>query len=747
MSNPSFDFRIMVIDDNPSIHHDFIKILSIDQNPSSDLEKLSLKLFNKKSEEEIILPHFEITTASQGKEGAELIEKAFKENKRYALAFVDIRMPPGWDGIETIKHIWEIDKDIQIVICTAFSDYSWEETVSNLGKNDNLLILKKPFDSIAVRQLASALTKKWQLLQEARKYTDSLKKEVSDRTFSLQESLSLVKATLESSNDGILVVNESGQIIDYNKKFLILLRLPEDYFENNENITINTLINNLEDNLINPESFLKSVEENINDTNINVLKFRDGRIFECFMQPQKLNERAVGRVLNFHDITERDKFEKELEYQAKHDALTGLPNRVLLLEKIRHAIKASETNHTFFALMFLDLDRFKLINDSLSHAVGDELLNVTADRLQAIMRGEDIVARLGGDEFVVVINNLSEKSQALIKAKQIQDVFQEPFKISGREVNVTSSIGVSIYPEDGQTVDVLLRNADSAMYRAKELGANNFQFYTKDMNAHTLEKLEKETELHNAIANNELVLSYQPQFDLTENKMVAVEALVRWNHPKKGILLPIDFIPLAEETGLIVSIGEWVLRKACKENKKWQEEGLPPIRIAVNVTLQQFKQQNLVELVKEVLAETKLSPEYLELELTENVIISSKEVMRTVTALKDLGITIAIDDFGTGYSSLSYLKRIPLDRLKIDSSFIQHIQSKSDDDVIVRAVIAMAKSLDLEVLAEGVETENQLNFLKKNNCGEIQGFYFSRPLTEEQLKAALINPKELKTLV
>ncbi|HEX2548734.1 MAG TPA: EAL domain-containing protein, partial [Gammaproteobacteria bacterium] len=406
-----------------------------------------------------------------------------------------------------------------------------------------------------------------------------------------------------------------------------------------------------------------------------------------------------------------------------------------------------ETNHTFFALMFLDLDRFKLINDSLSHAVGDELLNVTADRLQAIMRGEDIVARLGGDEFVVVINNLSEKSQALIKAKQIQDVFQEPFKISGREVNVTSSIGVSIYPEDGQTVDVLLRNADSAMYRAKELGANNFQFYTKDMNAHTLEKLEKETELHNAIANNELVLSYQPQFDLTENKMVAVEALVRWNHPKKGILLPIDFIPLAEETGLIVSIGEWVLRKACKENKKWQEEGLPPIRIAVNVTLQQFKQQNLVELVKEVLAETKLSPEYLELELTENVIISSKEVMRTVTALKDLGITIAIDDFGTGYSSLSYLKRIPLDRLKIDSSFIQHIQSKSDDDVIVRAVIAMAKSLDLEVLAEGVETENQLNFLKKNNCGEIQGFYFSRPLTEEQLKAALINPKELKTLV
>lgn len=290
----------------------------------------------------------------------------------------------------------------------------------------------------------------------------------------------------------------------------------------------------------------------------------DGRIFECFIQPQKINDKAVGRVFNFHDITERDKFEKELEYQARHDSLTGLPNRILLLDKIRAAIKKSEDNHSSFALMFLDLDRFKLINDSLSHAVGDELLNVTADRLQGIMREDDIVARLGGDEFVVVINNLTDKAQAIIKAKQVLDVFQEPFKILGREVNVTSSIGVSLYPEDGQSVDVLLRNADSAMYRAKELGGNNFQFYTKDMNAHTLEKLEKETEFHNAIANNELLLAYQPQYDIAQNKMVAVEALVRWNHPKKGILLPIDFIPLAEETGLIVSIGEWVLRKACQ---------------------------------------------------------------------------------------------------------------------------------------------------------------------------------------
>jgi diguanylate cyclase (GGDEF)-like protein len=621
------DFRLLVIDDNPAIHRDFRKILTTSsQAGSKELDTLSLNLFGV-AENNLELPTFEILTASQGQEGLAIIKKSLEDKKPISLAFVDIRMPPGWDGIETIKHIWECDPDIQIVICTAYSDYSWEETIEHLGNKDNLLILKKPFDHIAVRQLACALTKKWQLLQASRQYTAHLEHEVEERTHSLEESLAVVQSTL-----------------------------------------------------------------------------------------------------------------KELKYQASHDFLTDLPNRVMLFEKMREAIKSCQKNHTQFALMFLDLDRFKLINDSLSHAVGDELLQYTAKRLKNILRDNDTLARLGGDEFVIIFNQFPNENVLIDKARHILKVLQEPFNIAGKQVSVTASIGIAIYPNDGSSVDILLRNADCAMYQAKELGSNNYQFYTKHMNEQTLEKLEKETQLRTALLKDELFLCYQPQFDLSKNNMVAVEALIRWNHPTKGVLTPMEFIPLAEETGLIIQIGEWALRTACKQNKLWQTQGLAPIRVAINVTAQQFKQQNLVELISRILKETQLEPQYLEIELTENVLLNSKEVMNTIPQLKALGVCIAIDDFGTGYSGLSYLKKIPLDRLKIDSAFIEHIQSKNDDDVIVSAIVTIANSLHLEVLAEGVETENQVNFLKKHKCGEIQGFYFSKPLTVDELTIFLKNP-------
>lgn len=734
------DFRIIVIDDNPAIHRDFIKILT--SQAVSEFDKLSIKLFGEKHDD-ISLPEFKIDAAFQGQEGATLVQKAVNENNPYSLAFVDIRMPPGWDGIETIKHIWEIDKDIQIVICTAYSDYSWEETVANLGKTDNLLILKKPFDHVAVRQLACALTKKWQLLQETRRYTTNLKKEVENRTFSLQKSLSLVKATLESSKDGILVINNEGKIVDYNKKFISMWEIPQSILETKNEWRV---IGHMQNLLVDADDFftkMKELHTHEDAASIDVIKLIDGRILECFSQPQKLDDHTVGRVLNFHDITKRAKLEEELHHQATHDSLTGLPNRIFLLSKVKEAIKRSEENHSHFALAFLDLDRFKLINDSLSHAMGDELLRLTATRLQKALQPTDTLARLGGDEFVIVMSDLNKPEDILPQAYKFLKLFKKPFNIAGREVTITASIGVSLFPKDGITIDVLLKNADSAMYKAKELGANNFQLYLPEMNAHTLEQLDQEMNLRHAIKNGELFLCYQPQFDLTAEKLVAVEALVRWQHPKKGMLLPIDFIPLAEQTGLILEIGEWVLHTACAQNKAWQDEGLPPIRVAVNVTAQQFRQQNLVEVVKKVLRDTGLKPQYLEIELTENVIISSMEIMKTVTALKELGINIAIDDFGTGYSSLSYLKKIPLDRLKIDSSFIQHIQSKNDDEVIIRAIIAMAKNLELEVLAEGVETENQLNFLKSNQCEEIQGFYYSKPLTAFELKILLKNPAKI----
>jgi diguanylate cyclase (GGDEF)-like protein len=731
--NTKNDFKIIVIDDNPDIHHDFIKILTT-QGSMHALDVLHDKMFGKKEDETSLLPKFSIDTASQGQEGLEYVKTAFEKNTPYSLAFVDIRMPPGWDGIETIKHIWEIDKDIQIVICTAYSDYTWEETVEHLGKKDNLLILKKPFDNISVRQLACALTKKWQLQQDTRRYTSSLKRQVDDRTLSLQQSLSLIKATLESSDEGILVINNEGGIVNYNKKLCALWDIPKSIIDSKSENEVKKFMLTKVENADEFGAWLASLHKTEEMVNLDVIQLKDGKIFDCYSQPQKVNDSIVGRVLNFRDITERITLEKELQHQAQHDALTGLPNRIFLLEKIRESIKDAEEKNSSFSLMFIDLDRFKLINDSLSHAAGDELLKQTAARLQTIMREGDMLARLGGDEFVLLLKDLKSLDDAINKANEFVKIFQTPFTIADRAVMVTASIGVSVYPQDGKSAEELISNADAAMYHVKESGSNNFQFYTAEMNERSLEKLDNEMQLRQALNKNELFLCYQPEFHLEKEKLIAVEVLLRWNHPQRGVLLPIDFIPLAEETGLIVPIGEWAIRTACKQNKKWQEQGFPPIRVAVNISLQQIKQQNLVSTVKSILEETGLKPEYLELELTENIVISSLEVMRVVAELKELGVAISIDDFGTGYSSLSYLKKLPLDRLKIDCSFIQNIKSDKDDEVIIRAIISVAKNLNLEVLAEGVETQNQINFLKKQNCDEIQGYYYSKPLTVEELE-------------
>ncbi len=730
----SANFRILIIDDNPTIHEDFLRILKANHH-SSELETLSLELFGH--QQKIQLPNFEIDVAFQGIEGIKYIQEALQQGRPYSLAFVDIRMPPGLDGIETIKRIWELDKDIQIVICTAYSDYSWEETVAKLGKTDNLLILKKPFDNIAVRQLACALTTKWQLAKDSHQHTSMLTKQVADRTLELQQSLSLVKSTFESSNDGILVVNNDGKVIDYNQKFVHILRIPESIIKTKSEEEILKYIKTQLEDHENYFDKLQIFHVKADETSIDVLKFKNGKVFECYSQPHTLNNKIIGRILDFRDITERFKLEEKLIYQATHDALTGLVNRVKLMEQMQLTIKKSAENNSKFAVLFLDFDRFKLINDSLSHIAGDELLQAAATRLKSAIGPEDTLSRLGGDEFVIIFTDIINEKKLANKVNKLFSLFQRPFDIGERKVVLTASVGISIYPKDGTTVDILLRNADAAMYHAKGKKGNNFQFYVPEMSVQSLAELEQETELRQALIKGEFFLCYQPQFDLNSEKLIAVEALLRWQHPKKGVLLPMDFIPLAEETGLIIPISEWVLRTACAQNKAWQELGLEPIRVAVNVTAQQFKLQNLTETVRRILEETKLEPQYLELELTENVLLSSPEIIKMVVELKKLNVSIAIDDFGTGYSSLSYLHKIPLDRLKIDASFIHHIQSAKDDEVIIRAVIAMAKNLNLEVLAEGVETLDQLNFLRKYKCEDVQGFYFSKPLMAEELKKLL----------
>lgn len=736
--NPLNDMRIIIIDDNPEIHKDFIKVLSFD-NASNPIDAMSEQLFADTETKKMTFPKFIIDCASQGQEGVACIKQALDEGKPYAVAFVDIRMPPGWDGIETIQHIWKLDTDIQVVICTAFSDYTWEETIEKLGMTDNLLILKKPFDIVAVRQLACALAKKWQLMHEARFHTQFLEESVEQRTLSLQKSLSLIRATLESSGDGIVVVDNEGMLVDFNNHFVEMWEMPSVILDSKKS---NLIFEYIQNQLLEADVFqdrVKYLHDNPEEIISDILKLKDNKVYEEYSQPHKLNGVTIGRVWSFHNITKRVYLEQQLEYQATHDSLTNLPNRLLLTDRIHQKIEEAARHKFKVAILFFDLDRFKLVNDSLSHSVGDKLLQAVANRLNEAIRKEDTLARLGGDEFVFVTSlGDNPDNNVLVITAKLAACFNKPFDILEHHITISTSIGISIYPDDGTTIEELLRNADLAMYHAKELGSNQFQFYKQEMNELAMQRLENESELRHAIENKELFLCYQPQYDVQTKKILAVEALVRWRHPKKGIILPLDFIPIAEESGLIIPLGEWVLRTACEQNKAWQDQGLFPIRVAVNVSSRQFRQPNLVKTIANILKETGLKPEYLEIEVTENVIINNAEVVKLICELKEMGVQIVLDDFGTGNSSLNYLKQIPVDRLKIDQSFVQNIDLNRSDEVIIHAIIAMANSLNIPVLAEGVETKGQLKFLQDENCNDIQGFFFSKPLEEKAMGDLLL---------
>lgn len=444
----------------------------------------------------------------------------------------------------------------------------------------------------------------------------------------------------------------------------------------------------------------------------------------------------TGSVTHFiviqNDVTENRKYQEQLEYQANFDGLTGLPNRNLFDDRLHQAIARGERNGTEVAVIFLDLDRFKLVNDGLGHVAGDELLRTMAQRLVSCVRDDDTVARMGGDEFALVVSDWASKNTLIDFLERMRQVIAEPVLIEGNPLYVTFSAGLSLYPDDGHDSVTLLRNADTAMYRAKEKGRNNFQFYAREMNATFAERLSMESRLRDAVQNQEFVLHYQPQLDLKTNRVFGVEALIRWQTPDGTMVSPGDFIPLAEETGLIVQIGEWALREACAQTKRWRDEGLEKVTMSVNLSARQFGGDTLFNLIQAVLAETGLEGNALELELTESLLMRDvKQAVAIIEELSALGVGIAIDDFGTGYSSLSHLKRFKVDRLKIDQSFVRDITNDPDDAAITLAVISLAHSLGLRAIAEGVETEAQLAFLCEYGCDEIQGYLLSRPLAAD----------------
>ncbi|MBX9407716.1 EAL domain-containing protein [Pseudomonas baetica] len=599
---PQSNRRILIIDDTPAIHDDFRKILAPKAPEEADLNHLEQTLFGTRQSPPL---NFQLDSAYQGQEALALVLRALADGNPYALAFIDMRMPPGWDGLETIEQLWQADPNLQIALCTAHSDYSWEAMAERLEFGDQLLILKKPFDSLEIRQMANALTWKWQLAQDA-----ALK--------------------------------------------------------------------------------MLSLERTI-----------EARVHELL---------KVSRLLQY-------------------DTLTGLPNSTLLGDRLSQALAVCRRHDKQLVVMFLGLDRFKRINNALGHPAGDEMLKRVGQQLLLCIRGSDSVFRYGSDEFVVILTDISHPQQTHGIAEKVLAAIRLPQTIAGHDVSVTASLGISVYPEDGLDAIELIKKAETAMRNVKENGPNDIGFFIDAMNQRAREQQSIESGIRRALKRQEFVLHYQPKIDLRSARVVGAEALVRWQKPGHGWVYPCDFIPVAEDSGLIVPLTQWVLAEACRQTRAWQVAGLPPIRMSVNISPIDIRQRDFVEGVEQVLKQTGLDADWLELEITEGVLMQNVEAtMTALNRLQALGTRLSIDDFGTGYSSLSYLRRFPIDVLKIDQSFIRGLSNDSNDAALVSAIISLGKSLGLNVIAEGIETAEQLAFLKAHHCEEGQGYYFSKAL-------------------
>jgi diguanylate cyclase (GGDEF)-like protein/PAS domain S-box-containing protein len=542
-----------------------------------------------------------------------------------------------------------------------------------------------------------------------------------------EQSLRLTAQVFENSREGILITDQERRIVSVNRAFTAITGY--------EAVDI---IGEMSEKLRSDfhdarfyEYIWKTIAETGHWQGEVISRRSNGQLYPTWNAVSALRDCAgivTNYLLVFSDISERKEAESRIQFMAEHDALTALPTRALLFDRLDKAAANSRRNRKQLAILFIDLDRFKYVNDSMGHNTGDKLLQAVADRLRKVVRDVDTVSRLGGDEFVVMLIDIGSAAQVAHIAGNVVQAIAAPYNIDGHELNVTSSIGISTYPDDTDNVDDLIKNADTAMYSAKACGRNNFQFFSNEMNQRALARLTLEGSLRKAIEQEEFILEYQPEIDIASGRMLGVEALIRWRHPKHGLLQPSSFIALSEDSGLIIAIGEWVLRTACRQAKAWCDIGLQLV-VAVNLSVAQFRQKHLLRSVMNALHDASLEPQYLELEITENILIDGADTtLDTLLALRKLGVKLAVDDFGTGYSSLSYLKRLKVDKLKIDQSFISEAGVGTDDAAIVGAIIAMAKQLKLRVIAEGVETVEQYVVLKALACDEYQGFYASRAL-------------------
>ena len=643
------------------------------------------------------------------------------------LVLLDIEMP-GMNGLQVCQEIQQRETEFEtpVVMLTAFGDSESVDRAFEAGAQD---FISKPIP--------------WPILPY--RVRQVLRTSQAFRAVQKTERRNL--ALLQAIPDMIFILDSKGEILEY-----LSGRRPENstVTDDNDGGTISELL---------PPHVVKKARKHLStalatmETQIFNYSLDNGkRFFETRLVPQKDNTlMAIVR-----ETTQRRLSEAKVRHLAYHDNLTGLPNRQHFSKKLRRAIRHARANNSKMAALYLDLDRFKRINDTLGHAVGDALLKAVAKRLDRCVRDVDSVseigtdddstarlARLGGDEFVVLIENISDESEASGVANRIRKALTAPFKYQGHQFVITPSIGISMYPNDADKKETLLMNADMAMYQAKASGRNNYRFYSNTMNMQSLDRLDLESDLRSAIANQQFHLYYQPKVDIESYKIVGLEALLRWQHPDRGWMAPRQFIPIAEETGLIVPLGTWVVQETCRQLKEWQRKGLGQISVAVNVSSRQFCHGDLLSSVLRIVKENDIPAQSLELEITETLLMTNvEETTAALHAFKKAGIRISVDDFGTGYSSLSYLKQFPLDALKIDQSFVQDLHKNRDDAAICAAIIAMAKELGLSVIAEGVELEEQLEFLRQHGCDQIQGFIFSKPLPPKEAEAMMMAQAE-----
>ncbi len=666
-----------------------------------------------------------ITVAVDGVDGFEKFQ-----NSEIDLIITDINMP-RMNGLEMIEKIREVDKDISILILSAYTESEYFVTGIKLGVDGYLL---KPFDMEQFTSVLGNSISKIQLKSAQEK---------------LRENHHYLQTIIDGVEDPIMVIREDYTIELMNSS--LEQKINTDWVADVENPKCYEISHHRStpcDGDEHPCPLKKVLQSGQHTTVIH--EHRDNReekhYVELAASPLFDHEHnCVGIIESARDITVhldvQDELRKQkdvLTHQAHHDYLTGLPNRVLFHDRLFQAIKKAARHQDAFALFFIDLDRFKQINDSLGHKVGDEVLQIVADRLNGIIRKEDTLARLGGDEFTILMEKLNKLQDASLLAQKILDILVKPIHIADHILYISSSIGISLYPEDDTDAHNLLKFADTAMYKAKDAGKNNFQFYSSEMTAIALERIVMESSLRQALQREEFIVCYQPQMNGETGQIIGLEALVRWQHPDKGLISPDKFISIAEETGLIIPLDRWVMKTAMRQVAQWYDMGFNPGILALNTTMKQLQQKDFLLYLDSVLKESGLKPEWLELEITEGqIMVDPDNTIEVLKEISDRGIELAIDDFGTGYSSLSYLKHFPIDKLKIDQSFVENLPDDENDAGIAKAVIALSQSLNMKVIAEGVETEAQKKFLIENGCHNMQGYLYGKPMLSKNMEAML----------